>query len=103
MDLANKVAAIAKRTLPVSGVFDEVRFSAGRQKAKRASHGTGDRGGNKSAGWRVIGTSWLGLACPTSDSAVRRHRLRVGGTAVHTLAAPPLPWLAAPLPPPAGS
>lgn len=24
MELANKVAAIAKRTLPVSGVFDEV-------------------------------------------------------------------------------
>lgn len=28
MDLANKVAAMAKRTLPVSGVFDEVRCPA---------------------------------------------------------------------------
>lgn len=48
MDLANKVAAIAKRTLPVSGVFDEVRpgcpVALGRlqaaDRAAREAHGT---------------------------------------------------------------
>ena len=39
MEVATKLAAMAKRTLPVSGVFDEVGGCGGRARALVVPHG----------------------------------------------------------------